>query len=180
MCRKPRATVSADGQAVTLSRGAWSTTFSAAMLARWIAFYRGLASRTHPRFGGTPLADDYAPVVRALEKALQVVSTLGGPAGPASEPQAGLTAPSSTPCPPAHPKGRPAAGKTGGFAVSRNRIVAKVRTNPDYQALTRHLDSLDIRWATCPPEAKGHPYLLITDAAGESFRHTISCMPRST
>lgn len=100
MCRKPRATVSADGQAVTLSRGAWSTTFSAAMLARWIAFYRGLASRTHPRFGGTPLADDYAPVVRALEKALQVVSTLGGPAGPASEPQAGLTAPSSTPARP--------------------------------------------------------------------------------
>jgi hypothetical protein len=62
--------------------------------------------------------------------------------------------------------------------VSRNRIAAKVRTNPDYQALTRHLDGLGIRWAVCAPESKGHPYLLISDADGGTFRHSIACSPR--
>jgi hypothetical protein len=45
------ATVSPDSATVSLSAGAWSATIRAEDLPRWIALYRGLADRKHPRTG---------------------------------------------------------------------------------------------------------------------------------
>lgn len=62
--------------------------------------------------------------------------------------------------------------------MSRNRITAKLRQSPEYDALTRHLDSLGIRWSAHAHQAKGHPYLAIHTPEGDPLRYTIACTPR--
>lgn len=57
--------------------------------------------------------------------------------------------------------------------MSRSRILAKVRKNPDFIAATRELDALGIAWTLRPPISTGHPYLLIG-----GFRKTIASSPR--
>lgn len=61
--------------------------------------------------------------------------------------------------------------------MSRMRIMAKVRKNPDYQALTRYLEDLDLPFELCKPEGKGHPYLMIFGDGGQTLKHLISCTP---
>ncbi|QCP84340.1 hypothetical protein EYE35_01200 [Cereibacter sphaeroides] len=61
---------------------------------------------------------------------------------------------------------------------SKCRLIQRVRTNADYQALTRHLDTLGLRHRVVPPEGKGHPGLMIRLPSGEEARFQIACSPR--
>lgn len=74
------ATVSADGTVVQVRKGAWSMTFPTENLPAWIAFYRRMASRKHPRFGGEPFAPSYRDVLAALEKASRIAQAYDMPA----------------------------------------------------------------------------------------------------
>jgi hypothetical protein len=63
--------------------------------------------------------------------------------------------------------------------MSRDRLVAKLRTNPDFKALTSYLDDLDLAWELVPPSGKAHPAILIEiPGAAEPLRHTIASTPR--
>ena len=73
-----RAIVSADGQSIIVSRGAWSMTIATTELPGWIAFYERGAARKHPRFGTTPFAANYEPVLKALRRAQRIVDTMRG------------------------------------------------------------------------------------------------------
>lgn len=61
---------------------------------------------------------------------------------------------------------------------SKCRMIQRVRTNADYQAITRHLDTLGLRHRVVPPEGKGHPALMIRLPSGDEARYTIACSPR--
>lgn len=61
--------------------------------------------------------------------------------------------------------------------MSRMRIIAKVRTNPDFKAIARFLDEHGLSFVACPPLGKGHPYLLIAMPDGREVAHTITCTP---
>lgn len=63
--------------------------------------------------------------------------------------------------------------------MSRMRIKAKLRTNPEFKILTAHLDSLGFRYEVCAPTGKGHPFLRI-DVPGiaQVLTHHIACTPR--
>lgn len=63
-----RAMLSADRSRFTIRTGQWRGTFNVASLDNWIALYRGLANRPHPRFGGYPYRGIYAPTIEALER----------------------------------------------------------------------------------------------------------------
>ncbi|WP_333826872.1 hypothetical protein [Pararhodobacter sp.] len=62
--------------------------------------------------------------------------------------------------------------------MSRQRIGAKVRTNADFQAITRFMDGEGIAYELRAPEGKGHPILIITSADGQKLRYPIACTPR--
>lgn len=62
--------------------------------------------------------------------------------------------------------------------MSRHRISAKIRTNPDYQAMTRYLDAEGIAYELRAPEGKGHPFLVITGPDGRTSRVPIACTPK--
>lgn len=67
-----RAVVSADGSTITLSRRHWSTAFPAAQLPSQQQFYERLAERK-----GGKYRPDYAPVIRALERAAKTLAAYG-------------------------------------------------------------------------------------------------------
>lgn len=62
--------------------------------------------------------------------------------------------------------------------MSRMRILAKVRNNPDYIALARFLDSIGFRYVVHPPTGKGHPFLRISLPHGVDLDHYITCTPK--
>lgn len=62
--------------------------------------------------------------------------------------------------------------------MSRMRIEAKVRKNPDYIAATGYLDQIGLRFEVKAHQGKGHPYLLITLPLGDTMAFTIACTPR--
>lgn len=64
--------------------------------------------------------------------------------------------------------------------MSRNRLVAKVRTNDDYRALARLLDDLDLRHRVAMPNGRtsGHPALFVTLPTGAEVPFTIACTPK--
>ncbi|MGP9804048.1 hypothetical protein [Paracoccus sp. NSM] len=62
--------------------------------------------------------------------------------------------------------------------MSRQRIGAKIRKNPDYIALARYLDAHDLKHEIVPPTGKGHPALRITLPDGSDMIHHIACTPR--
>ena len=57
-------------------------------------------------------------------------------------------------------------------------MVQKVRTNAEYQAITRHLDEVGLSYSVEPPTGKGHPALAITLTDGRVVHYTIACTPR--
>lgn len=61
--------------------------------------------------------------------------------------------------------------------MSRMRIEAKVRCNPDYKACTAYLDGLGLPWEVLPPTGKGHPKLAVTLPSGGTYYHPIGCSP---
>lgn len=61
--------------------------------------------------------------------------------------------------------------------MSRVRIQAKVRTNPDFCAVTAELDRLGLPWEVQPPRGKGHPTMTV-EIAGVRHRRHIACTPR--
>ena len=63
--------------------------------------------------------------------------------------------------------------------MSRVRIEAKVRTNPDFAVVTGELDRLGLPWEVHPPRGKGHPTLSI-EIAGVAHRKHIACTPRQS
>lgn len=62
--------------------------------------------------------------------------------------------------------------------MSRMRIEAKVRKNPDFVAMTTYLDSLGLEWSVQNPTGKGHPKLVILLPSGSTYAHTMACTPR--
>lgn len=62
--------------------------------------------------------------------------------------------------------------------MSRFRLVARLRTNADFKALSAFLDGLGLAWSIERPTGKGHPALLIELPNGELLRHTVTCTPR--
>ena len=61
--------------------------------------------------------------------------------------------------------------------MSRQRIIQKVRKNPDYQALARFLEEKALQWEVLPPTGKGHPFMRISLPNGETIDYQISCTP---
>jgi len=63
--------------------------------------------------------------------------------------------------------------------MSRHRLIAKIRTNPDYSGLARYLDALGLRHRVNFPNGRvtGHPALLITTPTGVEIAFTISSTP---
>lgn len=53
-----------------------------------------------------------------------------------------------------------------------NRLIQRLRKNPDFQAATAYLNELGIAWELVHPRGKGHPSLRI----GET-RYPISVTP---
>lgn len=64
--------------------------------------------------------------------------------------------------------------------MSRNRVVARVRTNEDYKALSRHLDGLGLRYRVDYPGGRtsGHPALFIALPTGPEVPFIIAGTPR--
>lgn len=62
--------------------------------------------------------------------------------------------------------------------MSRMRIEAKVRKNPDYIAATGYLDQIGLRFEVVNHPGKGHPFLRITLPHGDTMAFTIACTPR--
>ncbi|WP_103173752.1 hypothetical protein [Paracoccus sp. SY] len=62
--------------------------------------------------------------------------------------------------------------------MSRPRLSARVRTNADYQAMSRFIDGLGLAHEIVKPNAKGHPALAITLPCGTLLIHHIACTPR--
>lgn len=75
MAAPARATVSADGRTVTLSRNRWDETFPASDLPGRQAFYRHLAERKAGKY-----AAFYTPVIRALDRAAKILTAYGAAA----------------------------------------------------------------------------------------------------
>lgn len=62
--------------------------------------------------------------------------------------------------------------------MSRMRILAKVRTNPDYKVLAAYLEKIGLSFEVCPPTGKGHPFLRIDlPHSAEPLVFHISCTP---
>lgn len=75
--RGMRATLSVDGQTVTLGGALWSETFPPALLGDRIAFYTALRDRDRGRY-----AEHYAPTVENLKRVQKIHTTLHGGATP--------------------------------------------------------------------------------------------------
>lgn len=63
--------------------------------------------------------------------------------------------------------------------MSRNRLMAKIRRNPDYIAKARHLDSLGLSYRVAYPNgrATGHPAIFITLPDGREVHNSIASTP---
>lgn len=64
--------------------------------------------------------------------------------------------------------------------MSKSRMEAKVRKNPDFIACTDYLDQLGLKWEVLPPTGTGHPKLSILLPNGETYKHPIPCTPRQS
>ena len=60
---------------------------------------------------------------------------------------------------------------------SKCRMIQRVRTNPDYKALTGYLDQLRLPHRVEAPSGKGHPALVVSLPTGGEVRYTIGCTP---
>jgi hypothetical protein len=60
--------------------------------------------------------------------------------------------------------------------MSRLRIEAKVRKNPDFETVSAELDRLGIEWSLNPATGKGHPMMHIT-VRGVVHRRPVGCTP---
>jgi hypothetical protein len=60
--------------------------------------------------------------------------------------------------------------------MSRLRVGAKVRKNPDFDVVARELDRLGLSWTLNPATGKGHPMLHII-IGGTVYRRPVSCTP---
>ncbi len=58
------------------------------------------------------------------------------------------------------------------------RIAAKLRQNDEYQAITRFLGKVGLRFTAHPPTGSQHPYILIQMPDGTEFRHSVACTPK--
>ena len=63
--------------------------------------------------------------------------------------------------------------------MSKSRMEAKVRKNPDFEACTKFLDGLGLKWEVLPPSGSGHPRLSILLPSGNTYLHPIPCTPRT-
>lgn len=61
--------------------------------------------------------------------------------------------------------------------MSRYRIVAKLRTNDDYKAVTAWLENACLAYRAVGAIGKGHPTLRITLPCGKEVSHAITCTP---
>lgn len=61
--------------------------------------------------------------------------------------------------------------------MSRMRIAAKIRKNPDYKSIDRFLDQIGFRHEIHPPTGKGHPFLRIDLPDGRQLDFHIACTP---
>lgn len=62
--------------------------------------------------------------------------------------------------------------------MSRHRLIAKVRKNPDYVEAARILDELGLDHELVPPPSgRGHPRLRIA-IGDQHVDHVIACTPR--
>lgn len=61
--------------------------------------------------------------------------------------------------------------------MSRMRIAAKIRKNPDYKSIDRFLDQHGFRHEIHPPTGKGHPFLRIDLPDGRQLDFHIACTP---
>ena len=78
MITPARAVVSHDAETVTLIRDCWSEVISTDDLDKRLTLYRDLAERKHPRFGSTPYRQIYAPMIKAIERAIKISNTMKG------------------------------------------------------------------------------------------------------
>lgn len=62
--------------------------------------------------------------------------------------------------------------------MSKNRILAKVRTNDDYSAIADYLKSIGFHHTVHPPRGKGHPFIRIKLPHGPEVEMNIACTPR--
>jgi hypothetical protein len=63
--------------------------------------------------------------------------------------------------------------------MSRNRLLTKVRKNPDYEAVARHLDGMGISHRVGYPNGRisGHPAVFIALPDGGEVPFTIASTP---
>lgn len=61
--------------------------------------------------------------------------------------------------------------------MSRMRIIAKIRKNPDYKAIARYLEQIGLTWEVCPPTGHGHPFIRILMPDRTHLDFTIACTP---
>jgi hypothetical protein len=60
--------------------------------------------------------------------------------------------------------------------MSRVRLEAKVRKNPDFDTVSRELDRLGLSWSLNTATGKGHPMLHI-QIGGIVYRRPVACTP---
>lgn len=72
------ATLAPDRQTITLAQGTWSAVIPAADLSGWLALYRALADRPHPRtHAPAAWSARYAPMIAALEQVGRQIAASG-------------------------------------------------------------------------------------------------------
>lgn len=72
-----RATLSADGKAVTHSKGSWSETFPISALPDRLTLYRGLWHRGGKKGEPGPYARFYEADIKALERVEKMAKVMG-------------------------------------------------------------------------------------------------------
>lgn len=65
--------------------------------------------------------------------------------------------------------------------MSRCRIIAKVRKNPDYDGIARYLDGIGLRHRVAYPNGRtsGHPAVFITLPSGAEVHFVIASTPKA-
>lgn len=61
--------------------------------------------------------------------------------------------------------------------MSRWRLDKRLRKNPDFEAMTRFLDGVGLKWQVVKPNEKGHPALEVTSPDGIVVVHYIASTP---
>ncbi len=63
--------------------------------------------------------------------------------------------------------------------MSRNRLIARIRRNPDYEVIARHLDDLRLDHRVAYPNGRvtGHPAVFVTLPDGREVHFTVASTP---